>query len=309
SAMIGAPPALAQAPGSMPDSAAALSPFNSLAGTAWVAEGSGFRSLLSYHWLLPGMVLAASNEVSRPDGSVMVSYRGSYAWDAGRNELVFWNASSSGEVHRGRAWWESGLLWHEAAISGGRLASYASAVRHTDSTLHIYSSLGAKAASPDVLQETPLKYTPVREASGMVPDATGPLDVVSFMTGCWRGEFGDDGVLEESYSLANGGVMLGTSRYFRAGRVVQHEFSSIIADTSGVSLLPYPGGRVSEHAFRLTHAAADTAVFEAPEHDFPRRISYIRVADRGLLARVDGGEGSTRVMYWLLEPVQCTEAR
>src|SRR5690554_5820927 len=71
----------------------------------WTAKGSGFDTTLRYRWLLDGRVLEAANEVSSGDGVVLARYRGMYAWDAGRKEIVFWTAAESGEVHRGRAWW------------------------------------------------------------------------------------------------------------------------------------------------------------------------------------------------------------
>jgi hypothetical protein len=68
-----------------------------------------------------------------------------------------------------------------------------------------------------------------------------------------------------------------------------------------LTLLPFPGGRPSELAFRLTRASGDSAVFEAPEHDSPKRIVYSRAAAADgavLVARIDDGKDSTRAMEW-----------
>jgi hypothetical protein len=140
-----------------------LAALDVLTGT-WTAKGSGFNTTLRYRWLLDGRVLEAANEVSGGDGRVLARYRGMYAWDAGRKEIVFWTAAESGEVHRGRAWWADGVLWHEADVSGGRIEAYASAVRPTDGRLEYFAAYGSKRAGPELLETKPLVY--VRGESG-----------------------------------------------------------------------------------------------------------------------------------------------
>jgi len=131
------------------------------------------------------------------------------------------------------------------------------------------------------------------------------LDDLEFMAGCWRGEFGGDGVIEESYMRPAGGLMLGTTRFLRNGRAVEHEFARIVEDSAGVFLRPFPGGSPSPARFRLTAADGRTAVFEAPEHDFPKRIVYRENADGTHTARVDAGEGSEESREWVMRPVGC----
>lgn len=53
------------------------------------------------------------------------------------------------------------------------------------------------------------------------------VDDLGFMAGCWRGEFGDAGVIEEVYMRPAGGLMLGLTRFLRSGRAVQYEFARI----------------------------------------------------------------------------------
>ncbi len=125
-------------------------------------------------------------------------------------------------------------------------------------------------------------------------DAAGGLAELSFMTGCWQGSFqsrSGTGIIEEHYTTPSSNVMLGTTRYLMGERTVQFELTVIREDSSGVWLTPYPGGRRSEHDFRLTHVEDGQALFEAPEHDYPTRIWYTRDGESGLSARIDGGEG------------------
>lgn len=145
-------------------------------------------------------------------------------------------------------------------------------------------------------------------AAGTAQSAgTRTLEGLAFMAGCWRGGFAGGGTLEEHYTAPSSNLILGTSRFLRGGRAIQYEFSRITLDSSGIVLLPFPNGRASEHGFRLTALEADTAMFEAPEHDFPKRIRYARGSDGSLTARIDGGSGSNRVQEWRMEPAPCTQ--
>jgi hypothetical protein len=137
------------------------------------------------------------------------------------------------------------------------------------------------------------------------PPSSGPLSMVGPLAGCWRGAFGGgDTVIEERWSPAEGGLMLGTTRYFRNGRAVDFEFSLLRADSVGVLLLPHPRGRASEHPFRLTSAEAGRWVFEAPDHDYPKRILY-ELDGRRLRARIDAGPDDPEPRRWELEAAPC----
>lgn len=134
------------------------------------------------------------------------------------------------------------------------------------------------------------------------------LDDVRFMAGCWEGMFRDRsgrGTIEEHYTTPTQNVMLGTTRYIRDGRTIQFEFIIIRGDSGGVRLTPYPNGQPSEHDFLLTRWTLDQAVFEAPEHDFPKRIIYRQDADAGLRARIDGGADDRNGREWYLRKANC----
>ena len=135
--------------------------------------------------------------------------------------------------------------------------------------------------------------------------STATLSDLAFMAGCWRGDFANGAALEEFYTQPSDNLILGLSRFMRGKRAVQHEFSRITADSSGITLLPFPGGKPSEHAFRLTSVESGRALFEAPEHDFPKRIRYSKGADGSLTARIDGGEGDSRVQEWRMRRLNC----
>lgn len=137
-----------------------------------------------------------------------------------------------------------------------------------------------------------------------VGTAQDELASLRFMQGCWRGAFGVNAEIEETWTSPEGGVMLATTRYRRAGRVVSWEFSRIQADSAGALLVPYPGGRESV-AFRRVRGADGEERFENPAHDFPQRIIYRSAGADSLMARIEGGE---RAMEWRMGRVACPGA-
>lgn len=136
------------------------------------------------------------------------------------------------------------------------------------------------------------------------PPGGDPLASVAFLAGCWRSPEGAGTVLEERWSPPEGGVMLGTSRFVRDGRTVSFEFGLIRESESGVVYLPHPGGTASTHGFRMTRSGAGEALFEAPDHDYPKRIAYRRVPG-GLQARIDGGADDADPRVWRMAAVAC----
>jgi hypothetical protein len=143
------------------------------------------------------------------------------------------------------------------------------------------------------------------DAVRVPPPGSGVLSRVAFLTGCWRSPADARGpVLEERWAPPEGGIMLGTSRFLSAGRVASFEFGLIRADGDTIVYLPYPGGAASEHPFTLTESGPGEATFEAPEHDYPKRIRY-SLGPEGLTARIDGGAGDPEPRSWRMEAVRC----
>ena len=133
-----------------------------------------------------------------------------------------------------------------------------------------------------------------------------PLAPLGFMAGCWRGDVGTDLRIEEQWTAADSDVMLATTRYMddNTGRTREWEFSRIVADSAGISLLPAPRG-TQQGRFRMAPGAAGEARFEDPAHDFPKRIIYRLLDGRTLAVRVDGGEGAAAAMELRMQRVPC----
>jgi hypothetical protein len=136
-----------------------------------------------------------------------------------------------------------------------------------------------------------------------------PLAALGFMAGCWRGGVGANLSIEEQWTAADSDVMLATTRYLdgNTGRTREWEFSRIVADSAGITLLPAPGG-TQQGRFRMAPGATGEARFEDPAHDFPKRIIYRLVDGRTLGVRVDGGEGTAAAIELRMQRVPCPAA-
>jgi hypothetical protein len=134
---------------------------------------------------------------------------------------------------------------------------------------------------------------------------SGTIDEVAFLTGCWAGTMGTLD-MKEHWSDPNGGVMLGTTRYFREDRLVDFEFAMIVEENDEVVLWPYPRGERSTDGFPLV-AVGDEYVFENLEHDFPVRIIYVRNGRDGLSPRIEGRDGDGT--GWALGRIDCPQGQ
>ncbi len=132
--------------------------------------------------------------------------------------------------------------------------------------------------------------TAVTPSTASAQDA-GSLSALVWMAGCWEGDLGNGASYEESWMAPRGGMMLGTARMIRGGRVVSFEFLRIV-DAAGTPVyLPQPGGQAAT-PFRSIGVEGSSVVFENLEHDFPQRIFYTLTPPDQLVARIEGpGDG------------------
>ena len=149
----------------------------------------------------------------------------------------------------------------------------------------------------------------VSQARAQDPEPPPPfaLDQLAFVAGCWEGPFARDsleGTMEEHYTTPTENFILGTTRYIINGITVEYELAVIRRDSDGrVALIPYPGGAMAT-PFLLTMAADQTAIFENPGNEFPKRIIYRLNRDGRLHARIDSGVGTDGIEWWL-SPAEC----
>src|SRR5215510_15068060 len=118
------------------------------------------------------------------------------------------------------------------------------------------------------------------------------LTNVSWISGDWQTAPGGRRQIEEHWTGAAGGSMMGLSRTIAGDKTVEFEYLRIEQREDGVYYVAHPKARCPGTDFKLTRASATEAVFENPQHDFPKRIIYRKTSDGGLTASIDAGEGS-----------------
>lgn len=137
-------------------------------------------------------------------------------------------------------------------------------------------------------------------AAGGAPSG---IERMAWLQGCWRLTSGDRTV-EEQWMAPGGGVMLGTGRTVKDGRLAEYEF--VIIREHGDSLVyeAHPSGQPSAE-FLSASVEGASAVFENAQHDFPQRIGY-RQRGAGLDAWIEGtAGGKSRRIEFPYEHVAC----
>jgi hypothetical protein len=126
---------------------------------------------------------------------------------------------------------------------------------------------------------------------------TPTLADLAWIAGGWQSAPGEKRQSEEHWTIAAGATMMGMSRTVVGEKTVEFEYLRIEQRADGIYYVAHPKARCPGTDFKLTRASANEAVFENPQHDFPKRIIYRKGADDSLTASVDGGEGTKAISY------------
>ena len=122
------------------------------------------------------------------------------------------------------------------------------------------------------------------------------LSDLSWIAGDWQTAPGGRRQIEEHWTAVAGGSMMGVSRTVAGDKTVEFEYLRIEQRADGIYYVAHPKARCPGTDFKLTRSSATEAVFENPQHDFPKRIIY-RKTDDGLTASIDAGEGSKAMSF------------
>ena len=113
---------------------------------------------------------------------------------------------------------------------------------------------------------------------------------LEWMSGDWQ-TTRDRAQVEEHWTKPAAGTMLGMGRTIVGDRTAEFEYLRIEQRGDEIYFVANPGARCPGADFKLTRLSEQEAMFENPQHDFPKRIIYRKNVD-GLVATVDGGEGT-----------------
>lgn len=105
------------------------------------------------------------------------------------------------------------------------------------------------------------------------PERTSISDL-GWMAGCWiqYGKSKDDFISEQWTKPF--GVMLGTNRTVRDGKVRTYEYMRIESREKDIYFVAKPASAAGETSFKMISMEAERVVFENKEHDFPKRLIY-----------------------------------
>jgi hypothetical protein len=124
-------------------------------------------------------------------------------------------------------------------------------------------------------------------AHAQAPAAKPTLQDFAWLAGHWRIEQADR-IIDEHWMVPAGNLMMGMARNVQAGKVREYESTLLRQEPNGDILYVASPAKQSEATFKLTSLRDGEAVFENPEHDFPKKIVYARQADGSLLAWIEG---------------------
>lgn len=128
-------------------------------------------------------------------------------------------------------------------------------------------------------------------------DTKHSISDLSWITGDWQTAPGGRTQIEEHWTAPGGGSLMGLSRTVAGEKTVEFEYLRIEQRADGVFYVAHPKARCPGTDFKLSVASANEAVFENPQHDFPKRIIYRRTAEDTLTATIDGGEGTKAISF------------
>lgn len=150
---------------------------------------------------------------------------------------------------------------------------------------------------------TALMILPMHRSLNAQADSDS-LNALSWLAGCWEGGSGIRKTFEQ-WMKPEGGTMIGMSRTVVGEKTREYEFIVIREQEDGIYYIASPSGQKGT-SFRLMRVDDHEAIFENPEHDFPQRISYRRVGDDSLHARIEGNsKGTMRGVDFPMKRAHC----
>lgn len=126
---------------------------------------------------------------------------------------------------------------------------------------------------------------------------TSTLADIAWISGDWQTAPGGKRQIEEHWTTVAGGSIMGVSRTVAGDKTVEFEYLRIEQRADGIYYVAHPKARCPGTDFKLTRASASEAIFENPQHDFPKRIIYRKGEDDSLSASIDGGEGTKAMSF------------
>lgn len=128
----------------------------------------------------------------------------------------------------------------------------------------------------------------------VIAQNTSDMDKLLWIVDSWVSASGESRSYEEWKKIDNS-LYEGNSRTVKNGEVTFSEQLKIVSTEDGIFYIADVKHNPAPVKFRLTSISDTSAVFENPEHDFPKKITYM-LEDGNLHAYIEGPgkEGITK---------------
>ena len=93
------------------------------------------------------------------------------------------------------------------------------------------------------------------------------------LNGQWEGIQGS-GIYHEEWNLKSENELTGKAYMIRSGEILNTEILKIHENPDGIFYTAEVSHNVTPVSFKLTFQDENSFVFENPEHDFPKKITY-----------------------------------
>lgn len=134
-------------------------------------------------------------------------------------------------------------------------------------------------------------------ATAITPQRAITISELAWISGSWQTAASGKTQIEEHWMAPAGGSMIGMGRTIAGVRTVEFEYLRIEERGDQIYYVASPKGRCPGTDFKLTRVSGQEAIFENPEHDFPKRIIYRKDSDGSLTASIDGGAGTKSMKF------------
>jgi hypothetical protein len=114
-------------------------------------------------------------------------------------------------------------------------------------------------------------------------------------------------IVDEHWLSPLGGMMLGTGRTVKNGKVLEYEFVVLRTSATGATYEAHPSGQDSTTFSSNVAPSGAQIVFENPAHDFPQKVGYRRVSADSMVAWIEGNTASgSKKIEFPYGRVECT---
>ncbi len=129
------------------------------------------------------------------------------------------------------------------------------------------------------------------------------LNKLQWLLGQWEGIQGQ-GIYHEEWEMINDNEFSGKAYLIRKGEISNPEKLSLHCDDTGIYYTADVSHNPKPVSFKLTGAEDSTLVFENPEHDFPKKITYEQKESDSFRAVIEATtNGKTRKSEFVLKRI------